>query len=44
MNAYDIFPVVYSHNTDKVPIKDNIKAMNGSKEIALFFNKSNIEE
>jgi len=39
MNAYDIFPVVYSHNTNNIPSKDDIKAMNDSKELALFFNE-----
>lgn len=39
MNAYDIFPVVYSHNTNNIPSIDDKKAINDSKELAKFFNK-----
>ena len=38
MNAYDIFPVVYSHNTNNIQSKNDIKAINESKELANFFN------
>lgn len=38
MNSRDIAPVVYSHNTNNIPAKDDINAMKASKELALFFN------
>lgn len=38
MNAYDIFPVVYSHNTNNIPSSNDTKAINESKKLALFFN------
>lgn len=41
MNAKNIAPVVFSHNTNIVPAKNDIKAMEGSEDLALFFN--NIE-
>ena len=37
----NIAPVVFSHNTNIVPAKNDIKAMEGSEDLALFFN--NIE-
>lgn len=40
MNAYDIFPVVYSHNTNNIPSSNDIKAINESKKLASFFNIS----
>lgn len=38
MNTKNIAPVVYSHNTNNIPAKSDIKAMEGSKNLALFFN------
>lgn len=38
MNSKDIAPIVYSHNTNNIPSKDDIKAMKGSRKFALFFN------
>ncbi|HZK27988.1 MAG TPA: flavodoxin family protein [Thermoclostridium sp.] len=38
MNAKHIAPVVYSHNTNNIPAKSDIKAMEDSKNLALFFN------
>lgn len=39
MNSKDIAPSVYSHNTDEIPAKDDIKAITDSKNLAVFFNK-----
>lgn len=39
MNSRDIAPVVYSHNTNNIPAKDDINAMKGSINLALFFNE-----
>ncbi|MDP4090616.1 MAG: flavodoxin family protein [Bacillota bacterium] len=36
MNAGDIAPVVCSHNTNNIPAKDDIKALESSKNLALF--------
>lgn len=38
MNSRDIAPLVYSHNTNSVSAKDDIRALEGSKNLALFFN------
>ena len=38
MNTIDIAPVVVSHNTNNISAKDDINAMEGSKELALFFS------
>lgn len=38
MNSRDIAPVVYSHNTDNISSKDDIRALEASKNLALFFN------
>lgn len=38
MNSKNIAPVVFSHNTNEIPSKDDIKAMEGSRNLALFFN------
>ncbi len=37
MNSRNIAPLVYSHNTNNVPSKYDLKAMEGSKNLALFF-------
>jgi multimeric flavodoxin WrbA len=39
MNSNNVAPVVYSHNTNNIPSKDDIKAMKGSRNLALFFNE-----
>ncbi|NEU04858.1 flavodoxin family protein [Clostridium senegalense] len=39
MNSREIAPVVYSHNTNNIPAKDDITAMKGSMNLALFFNE-----
>lgn len=39
MNSRNIAPVVYSHDTNNIPSKYDIKAMEGSKNLALFFNE-----
>ena len=38
MNSREIAPVVYSHGTNNIPSKDDIKAMKSSRDLALFFN------
>jgi multimeric flavodoxin WrbA len=38
MNSRDIAPVVYSHDTNNISSKDDIGALEGSKNLALFFN------
>lgn len=38
MNSRDIAPVVYSHDTNNIPSKDDIKAMEGSRDLALLFS------
>jgi len=38
MNARDILPAVYSHNTDNTPSINDRAALQGAKDIALFFN------
>lgn len=38
MNSRDIAPVVYSHDTNNIPSKNDLEAMEGSKNLALFFN------
>jgi hypothetical protein len=38
MNSRDIAPVVSSHNTNNIPSRDDINAMEGSRGLALFFN------
>lgn len=38
MNSNNIAPVVYSHNTNNIPAKDDKKAMDESCDLALFFN------
>lgn len=42
MNSRDIAPVVYSHNTNNIPAKDDIKAMEASRRLALLFNNTNM--
>lgn len=42
MNTRIIAPLVYSHNTNNIPSKDDIEAMKSPRELALFFNESNI--
>ena len=42
MNAYDILPVVYSHNTNTVPAVEDIGAVEGAKKISLFFNHGDV--
>ena len=39
MNARNIAPVVYSHNTNNIPAKSDKNAMESSRNLALFFNK-----
>lgn len=39
MNSRDIAPVVYSHNTNNIPSKEDVKALEGARELALFFNR-----
>ncbi|MHB8032464.1 iron-sulfur protein [Clostridium botulinum] len=39
MNSSHIVPVVYSHNTNNIPANDDIEAMKGSRNLALFFNE-----
>lgn len=39
MNCTEIAPVVYSHNTDKVPSKNDIAALEAARELAKFFNE-----
>lgn len=41
MNAYDIFPVVYSHNTNRIPAAEDKEAVEGAKKISFFFNQGN---
>ncbi len=38
MNSRDIAPIIYSHDTNNISSKDDIKAMESSKNLALFFN------
>ncbi|AKA67851.1 flavodoxin family protein [Clostridium scatologenes] len=38
MNSNDIAPVVYTHDTNNIPAKDDAKAMESSRKLALFFN------
>lgn len=38
MNSKNIAPVVYSHNTNNIPAKDDKKAMEEVRDLALFFN------
>jgi uridylate kinase len=38
MNVKEIAPVVYSNNTDNIPAKNDEKAMEGARNLALFFN------
>ncbi len=38
MNAYDIHPLVISHNTNTIPASDDTDAVNGAKSVAEFFN------
>lgn len=38
MNSRDIAPVVYCHDTNNITSKEDIKAMEGSRNLALFFN------
>ena len=38
MNLRDIAPVIHSHNTNNILSKSDIKAMEGSRNLALFFN------
>lgn len=38
MNCHDIHPVVYSHNTNKLPAIEDFKAMEGIKSIVEFLN------
>ena len=38
MNAKDIAPIVCSHDTNKIPAEDDIKAVESSRKLALFFN------
>lgn len=38
MHSRDIAPVIYSHGTNNIPSKDDIKAMESSRNLALFFN------
>ena len=42
MTAYDILPVVYSHNTNMVPAVEDIGAVEGTKKISLFFNRGDV--
>lgn len=39
MNSKNIAPVVYNHNTNNIPSKDDINAMKCSRSLALFFNE-----
>ncbi|MBU5592318.1 flavodoxin family protein [Clostridium sp. MSJ-4] len=39
MNSYDIFPLVYSHNTNSNPAITDINAIRGINGIAKFFNE-----
>ena len=38
MNSRDIAPLIYSHDTNNTPSKDDIMAMESSRNLALFFN------
>jgi multimeric flavodoxin WrbA len=38
MNSRDIAPVISSYNTNNIPARDDINAMEGSRGLALFFN------
>jgi len=38
MNCRNIAPAVFSHNTNNISAKDDAKAMQNSRELALFFN------
>ncbi|WP_346917038.1 hypothetical protein [Clostridium sp.] len=38
MNSREIAPIIYSHDTNNISSKDDIKAMESSKNLALFFN------
>ena len=38
MNANNIAPVVYSHNTNNIPAENDKNAMEASRNLALFFN------
>jgi len=38
MNCKNIAPGVYSHNTNDVPAKDDVNAMEGARSLAAFFN------
>ena len=38
MNAKNIAPVVFTHNTNHIPAQDDNEAMEGSRALALYFN------
>ncbi|WPC39766.1 hypothetical protein [Clostridium sp. JS66] len=38
MNSRDVAPVVYSHNINNIPAKDDLKAMMETRRLALLFN------
>lgn len=38
MNAMDIAPVIFSHDTNNLPSKNDINATEASRNLALFFN------
>lgn len=38
MNSRDIAPLIYSHDTNNIPSKDDIMAMESARNLALFFN------
>ncbi|HEX2947863.1 MAG TPA: flavodoxin family protein [Clostridia bacterium] len=40
MNAKYIAPVVYSHNTNCIPAKDDVNAMEGTRRLAMIFNEN----
>ncbi len=39
MNAFDILPVVFSHNTNDIPAVEDEVALSGVKSIIRFFNE-----
>jgi len=41
MNSRNIAPIIYSHDTNNISSKDDIKAMESSKNLALFLMMMN---
>ena len=40
LNTWDIYPLVYSHNTNSLPAAHDMEAVAGVKKLAVFFNEN----